>query len=103
MSAAPGFGPLTAIHVLPSSPGPLVLVAEFEGLVDEHEAVIVPFSYCVIGLVATPAEAQEAVTEDMARRRDSMEDGEDTACPDAYAVWGRNGDGYFVRLEEILP
>lgn len=97
---APGFGPLTALHVVRDT---LFLVvaegdAAFDVVEGRHSHLYEP-----ITLASTLNEALEAAREDFANRLKRVEAGEEVAHPEAYAVWGRDAQGQWVRLEEVVP
>lgn len=61
--------------------------------------------YAPAGVAATIEEAREVARADMASRLRIVEsDGPDAVlCPEAYAVWGRGTDGFWEKVEEVLP
>ena len=62
-------------------------------------------AYEPAGIAATIEEAREVARADMASRLRIVEsDGPDAVlCPEAYALWGRDAEGLWVRVEEVAP
>jgi len=54
-------------------------------------------SYLPMGELATFAEAREIAASYMKNAT------ENDFCPESFAIWGRNSDGYFTVIERFEP
>ena len=57
--------------------------------------------YEPVSIVLNVAEAREVAQCDLNRRMRLIEQGGDTVCPVAYAVWARGFDGGYRRVAEV--
>jgi len=86
----------------------MILIAEFASYADAldtdgHGIQTREQSYELVAEVSTEGEAREFAAADMASRLKRVEAGEEVAHPEAYVLWGRNGNGDYVRVAEVLP
>lgn len=55
--------------------------------------------YLPLGSVSTIAEAREIAQQDLGRRMQQLDRGDEPFCPAIYRVWARGLDGYVVAAE----